>query len=145
MPPHPPIPGRARIPPGKGISIMLGVLSGGCNDPVAAPMDLETGKPTARPNPGLLPQTRLHGPGTKGARGMLDRERHESFTESNRQRAGKCLRDCLRMRCGALEAPQAPAGVAFENRSGAALKGREHRKRRKTRRTTTTVAFSNSL
>jgi len=60
------------------------------------------------------------------------------------------LRDCLRTRYdesvrSKLGAPQAPAGAAFENRSGAAFEDREHRKRSKTRRTTTTVAFSNSL
>ena len=49
------------------------------------------------------------------------------------------------MRCDASEAPQALTGAAFENRSGAAFEGREHRKLRKMRRTTTLVAFSNSL
>jgi hypothetical protein len=39
---------------------------------------------------------------------------------SRREYQAISLRDCLRMRCGLSEAPQAPSGAAFENRSGAA-------------------------
>ena len=49
------------------------------------------------------------------------------------------------MRYGEPEATKWPAGVAFENRSGVAVRGHEHRKRRKARRMAAVVAFSNSL
>ena len=40
---------------------------------------------------------------------------------------------------------EAPPGVVFENRNGAASSGREHRKLRKPRRMTTAGALSNGL